>query len=215
MGTFIDMTGQRFGRLTVTERASNNKHNCVMWLCRCDCGKDVAVLGSSLRNGSTRSCGCYSAELTRERGTTHGMCKSRLYRIWDAMKQRCYATSHKAFENYGGRGITVCNAWRESFEAFRDWALSAGYNDDLTLDRMDTDGNYEPSNCQWVSLKDQQSNKRNNRLISYAGKTLTVSEWAEVTGINRSTLFARIRLGWPCEKIIETPPAIKYRPRGD
>lgn len=214
MGYFIDMTGLRFGRLTVVERASNNKHNCVMWLCRCDCGKDVTVLGASLRNGSTRSCGCYSAECSRERSTTHGMHKTRLYRIWDAMRCRCYSSSHKAFENYGGRGISVCPEWRDSFEAFRDWALLSGYSDDLTLDRKETDGNYEPSNCRWISLKDQQLNKRNNHLISYAGETHTVTEWAEITGISRNTLFARIRLGWPSEKIIETPPAQKYRPRG-
>lgn len=214
MGKFIDLTGQRFGRLTVIQRSGSGSGGSAMWRCLCDCGTEVVVIGQSLRQGLTRSCGCYSRDQTRKREYTHGMTGTRLYRIWDGMIDRCYRKSNRYYHNYGGRGITVCDEWRNDFSSFMKWSLSNGYQECLTIERKDNSKGYFPDNCEWISLKEQQYNKRDNHLITYNGVTRTVTEWAEITGINRNTLFARVnRLKWSPEKAIETP-AKKYRTRG-
>lgn len=174
MGRLIDLTGQRFGRLTVVSRAENDKNKTPRWRCLCDCGKETVVLGHLLRNGNTRSCGCFGREqksalmkkyclehkVRSPAHVTHNASKTRLYAIWCGMKGRCYGVKNSVYQYYGGRGIIVCNEWLHSFMAFRDWALSHGYQDDLTIDRIDVNGNYEPSNCRWLTLEDQQRNRR-------------------------------------------------------
>ena len=173
MGRLIDLTGKKFGRLVVLERAENDWNKNPRWRCRCECGREVIVLGHLLRNGNTTSCGCFSREChsalmkTRNakgqgkqpRHITHGGSKTRLYNIWIGMKGRCYCSSKSVYKYYGERGITVCDEWRYDFAAFRDWALSHGYRDDLTIDRKDANGNYEPSNCRWITLQEQQKNR--------------------------------------------------------
>ena len=180
-----------------------------MWKCRCDCGKVTTVRARSLWSGNTRSCGCLQKEKASKIGkamhTTHGGSGTRLNKIYRAIKQRCNNPQNPAYENYGGRGITVCAEWLNSFEAFRDWALANGYRDDLTIDRIDNDGPYCPENCRWVTMKQQGNNRRSNRVLTYNGENHTITEWAELTGINLHTLMGRLYVrGWNVEKALTT-----------
>lgn len=137
----------------------------------------------------------------------HGMTKSKLYRVWRGIKTRCFNQNRLDFKYYGGRGIKVCDEWKDNFQAFYDWAMANGYSDKLTLDRIDVNENYEPSNCRWISQKMQCENRNSNRLISAFGKTHTISQWAEITGIKFTTIKGRIdRMGWSNEKALSTKP---------
>lgn len=202
-GNFIDMTGKKFGRLTVqyvSERTG--KLGQVYWHCVCDCGGEKDVLGASLRNGSTKSCGCLTREATSKRCKTHGGSKERLYRTWSHMKARCSTCTDAAYCLYGGRGITVCKEWANSFGAFRDWALANGYSDDLTLDRIDVNGNYCPENCRWTTMKQQADNKQNTVRITYRGETHTRTEWSKITGISPDVIRHRLLLGFTEEEAL-------------
>lgn len=205
MGKFIDLTGRRFGRLVVLERAQNRGHH-TCWLCQCDCGNKKTVYGTALGAGLTKSCGCFNVEKMLSRTVTHGMTRSRLYREYSSMKRRCTNPNVRDYCRYGGRGISVCSEWLNSFEAFRDWAISAGYQEDLSLDRVDVNGNYCPENCRWITMDAQANNKRTSRFITYNGKTLTVAQWSKATGIKKETLYGRLNRGWPAEKILTKDP---------
>lgn len=203
MGKLIDLTGQRFGRWTVLSRAESNKWRATRWLCQCDCGKTKIVVGSSLRRGLSLSCGCLHDELAIQLFTTHGGIKSRLYKIYHNMKSRCCNKMNPDYHHYGGRGITICDEWLYSFAKFREWALQSGYNEKLTVDRIDVNGAYSPENCRWVTMKVQQNNKRNGRTITFQGETHTISEWADITGISYYTLHSRIsKLNWSVERAL-------------
>lgn len=199
-----DLTGQRFGRLTVIER-TENKGKYVMWRCRCDCGKEITTRGYNLTSGGSQSCGCYNKERSSAYHTKHGESGTRLHLEWRKMKHRCSNSNNDRWEDYGGRGITVCPEWQNSYEAFRDWSLANGYRADLTIDRIDVNGNYEPSNCRWITNQKQQNNRRDNHYITYKGETHTITEWARLYNIGENAFVHRISRGWDIERALTTP----------
>lgn len=191
MSRVIDVTEQRFGRLTVLGECGKDNFRQYMWLCKCDCGNIVAVRGYSLRSGNTQSCGCLQKDKNIELRTIHGMAKTRIYNIWQSMKERCSNPLNHCYKNYGGRGIKVCSEWQK-FEPFYEWATNNNYSDKLTIDRIDVNGDYEPSNCRWITIKEQQSNTRRNHYITFNGETKTLKQWAEQLGICHTTLLERL-----------------------
>lgn len=200
--TRIDLSGKRFGRLTVLRYDHTDKCGHGMWLCQCDCGNKKIVIGGNLKSGNSKSCGCLHNEQLAERTTTHGCYGTRLYWIWAKMKSRCMNYKDKYFADYGGRGITVCDEWLK-FEDFQDWAMANGYTDELTIDRIDVNGNYEPSNCRWATRMEQTANRRVSRCITFDGKTKTISQWAAEYGLNYYTLYSRVKRGWPIEEALQ------------
>lgn len=209
-----DITGQRFNKLVVVSFSHTVKGNGrsyhTYYNCICDCGKTCIVQGTKLRNGHTQSCGCYRHERQIEANTKHNGRYSRLYIVWCNMKGRCYNPNDNRFSNYGGRGITVCEEWKDDFEQFRKWAEKSGYNPgakrgECTLDRIDVNKEYSPANCRWVNNQVQANNKTTNRILNYKGETKTLSEWARRIGINADTLQSRLSHNWSIEKAIETP----------
>jgi len=215
MSNVRDLKGQRFGRLLVLYDTGERKHRNVVWHCRCDCGNEVDIRGCSLTSGNTTSCGCYNRERTAEAHTVHGMNRQGkihpVYHIWSTMIQRCENPNDKRYKDYGGRGIKVYKAWHDP-AVFIDWALSHGWREGLTIDRIDNNGNYEPSNCRWVTRKEQARNKRSNRLITFNGKTQCLADWSRETGITCGTLWQRIyRFHWPIERALTEPVRrVKY-----
>ena len=195
MSAFIDRVGMVYGRLLVIAFAGKAQNGKLQWLCRCTCGKEVITTANNLASGKTRSCGCFLAESRSKNGTNshkHGCQPKRLYKIWDGIRQRCLSPTCVLYKHYGGRGIQLCDAWKADFRPFRDWALANGYDEGLTIDRIDNNGNYEPSNCRWVSMSVQENNRNNNRLISYKNQTHTLAEWARILGMNYATLYSRL-----------------------
>lgn len=208
MGTFCDLTGQRFGRLVVMRRAQNvareSGRSLVMWECLCDCGNTAYVTPDNLKRGAQVSCGCYSKERNSALRTTHGLSNTRLYGIWLAMRRRCHLATDSAYHEYGARGIVVCDDWNRSFEAFKSWAMTHGYSDNLSIDRIDNNGNYTPDNCRWVDCVAQANNRRSNRILTHNGESHTVTEWARILGKNPKTLFTRLYSGDSVEQILRT-----------
>lgn len=194
----VNIIGRKYGCLTVlSEIEKRNKNGHILYNVKCDCGKEKQVLGSSLRSGASRSCNKCSF-LTG----SHGMWKSREFSIWQSMKDRCYNSNNPGYKNYGGRGIIICDEWKNSFSNFY---LDMGESNGLTIDRIDVNGNYEPSNCRWATPKIQARNRTNNKVYSYLEETLCMSEWCEKLNMPTSTFNNRILRGWSIEKIINTP----------
>ena len=205
----FNLTGKRFGRLIVI-KSVHIKGIVKKWLCICDCGKEALVRGHDLVSGNTSSCGCLHREQLIQNNkinkTTHGLTHTRLYRIWGGMRRRCYETSNKDYCRYGKRGITVSKEWMHDFQSFYDWAMLNGYEDNLTIDRINNEGNYKASNCKWATVKEQNNNRSTNHLITYNGKTLNIKQWADEIGINRVSLSHRInKPGWSIERALTEP----------
>lgn len=215
MGKLIDLTGKRFGRLTVIARDGSDKKRNVMWLCACACGQTKAVAGSRLRNGTTKSCGCMVTEKTAILNYRHGGCKKgnreRLYTVWYKMLNRTNDPNDKSFLHYGGRGIQVCEEWRKNYAEFRRWAIANGYDEkapfgECSLERIDNDGDYTPENCRWATYREQSRNTRRNRHLTFNGKTMIVNDWAAETGIASCTIRRRIdHYGWTVGQALTTP----------
>lgn len=205
----IDLTGKKFGRLTVLKRAKNRGKD-VFWLCQCECGNQKEVNGSKLRGGKTKSCGCLKKDMSFDEKygfvrKTHGMSNTRIYRIYNKMKLRCYSKTNSAYKDYGGRGITVCQEWLDDFMNFYNWSMENGYSDDLSIDRINNDKGYSPENCRWATKKKQANNTRSTVFLTYKGETKPASEWSKITGIRQDTLTMRKRNGWSDDRCIETP----------
>lgn len=218
MGEFIDLSNKKLGNLFVIKQANYriqpNGSKISYWLCKCDCGNTIEVSGGNLRSGHTKSCGCYARKQSSKRmkeknpGKKHGLWKSRLWNIWGSMNKRCYLKTHVHYKNYGGRGIRVCDEWLNKENGlinFYNWAMTNGYRDDLTIDRINPDGNYEPNNCRWITRKEQNNNKRNNKIIEYDGHKYTMTNLARKFNIDPNRFAERLRNGWTIEKALNTP----------
>jgi hypothetical protein len=194
------LIGKRYGRLTVMEYITGNpKHKLVK--CICDCGKEWTGRASSLKSGNTLSCGCFKKETTAKKHLKHGLFGTRIYRTWSHIIQRCENPKTENYKYYGGRGIKVCDEWHK-FEVFYQWAMANGYEDNLEIDRIDSNRSYEPDNCRWVTRKENNRNTRNNHFIKIGSETKPIGEWAEISGIRAGTILQRIKAGWPENKLL-------------
>ena len=190
-----DLTGQKFGLLTVIGLKDTNTRK-TYWVCQCECGNVKEVRSDSLLCGAIKSCGCLKKKqdaINLTRHHRHKMSGTRIYQEWQGMKGRCYNPHNPNYYRWGGRGITICDEWRNSFEAFYEWAMANGYKDDLTIDRIDNDGNYCPDNCRWATQSEQSRNRSSNIRIKIGNSTRTLTEWCEIFGVSFSTIHARYR----------------------
>ena len=205
MAKFKDLSKQTFTRLTVISRAQNDKRGHARWDCQCICGNTLTVLGYSLTCGETKSCGCLKKESCIQRHTTHGMARSSEHNIWCAMIQRCINPNNKAFKNYGGRGITVCDEWRNNFLTFlKD--MGNRPSKQYSIERINNNLGYSPNNCKWATKQEQTNNSRSNIKITLQEWTMNLSQWAQFVGLKHETLCCRIfKYGWPISKAIFQP----------
>lgn len=215
----LNLEGKRFGRLTAVSLApyESGTEESARWKCLCDCGNEAIIVAKNLISGNTRSCGCLLPDILNERNKSnavHNGSYDRLYCVWQGMKNRCYSVKNHAYKDYGGRGISVCDEWigEGGYDRFKSWAYSNGYDENAprgkcTLDRVDVNGNYEPSNCRWVSLLVQANNKRNIRMYELNGEEKPFSVWCREYDINPSLVRQRMKnYGWSFEKAVSTPP---------
>ncbi len=193
-GVDYSIIGKRFGYLTVIG-LDHIKHHSTWWKCVCDCGKETVVYRGALTSGDIISCGCYHQEHNSEFSKKHGLSSHPLYKIWSGIVQRCTNKNAENYKRYGGRGITICDEWRNNFQSFYDWSLSNGYSKSLTIDRKNNEKGYSPDNCRWSTTMVQSNNTRRNHLFSYNGISHTIAEWSRLLGVNHETLRYRINHG--------------------
>jgi hypothetical protein len=215
MGKFVDLTGRRFDRALVVGREPLVRGSGIRpkWVCRCDCGTIWSVVGSALKDGLTRSCGCHRREIFIQRNTIHGhtLNHPRLHLTWRKMHDRCKNPRNRKYPDYGGRGIQVCPEW-EQFEEFLKWSESSGYDDTLTIDRRDNNSGYSPANCRWATALEQASNKRNNTYFTLHGVSKILPEWSREFGIDCGVVRSRIKVGWDLQRALTEPVKSKRRP---
>lgn len=199
-----DLIKQKFGRLLVVNRAYTKNHK-VYWECICDCGKTTFVHTSNLRCNRTQSCGCLKIEHLVDRSTTHKQRHTKLYEVWKTIKQRCFNKNNISYHNYGGRGITICDEWKNDFNSFYEWSMANGYKEGLTIDRINNNGNYEPSNCRWTTKLVQANNTRTNRYVTINNETKSLADWCRYYNISYSLVYQRIyKFKWDDIKAITT-----------
>ncbi|MEK4148955.1 hypothetical protein NST02_17990 [Robertmurraya sp. FSL W8-0741] len=191
----LNLVGKTFGKLTVINKSDNNKFGKTTWLCKCSCGSEKVIIGSALKNGITKSCGCLKREVLTERNFKHGKSYKRIYTTWQNMKSRCGNPNRQDYKNYGGRGISVCEEWLNDFESFFNWSIDNGYKDHLTIDRINNDMGYSPNNCRWTTQKEQMRNFRNNIYIDINGEQLTMTAIAEKYNVSREAVRERYKKG--------------------
>ena len=204
-----NLIGKRFGRVVVLERVNIKTRN-IMWKCLCDCGATKIISGGNLKGGNVRSCGCLANESTTRFAKVHGKSHTRLFRVWSGIRNRCLCPNDKHYKDYGGRGITLCEEWKNDFMAFYNWAYANGYDETApkgkcTIDRIDNNKGYSPDNCRFVNLKVQANNKRNNHIVAVGKEALTVAEVADMANIEYNTMCGRVNKGWDIESAINTP----------
>lgn len=187
----LNLIGQRFGRLVVLEEAGYNSSKKIRWKCTCDCGNIHYATTTDLRRGDTKSCGCLKKEITSKRRRKHGGSGTQLYNVWKKIRERCYNPNDVNYHRYGGRGIKLCDEW-EDFSNFKTWSDSNGYTSTLTIDRINNDGNYEPSNCRWVDMTTQVRNRSITRKVVYKGENVTIKELSDRYNVNYYLLYDRI-----------------------
>lgn len=200
MGRIVNLEGRVFGKLTVLSFSHKNKRHQRLWECQCDCGNKAFVNSSNLLIGKTRSCGCLP-----KKKPIHGFSKTPLSLVLKHLLHRCYNKNNYSYHNYGGRGISVCDEWRFNQASFYKWAIENGYNENLELDRINVNGNYEPSNCRWATIKEQARNRRTNVFVEYKGKRKIIIEWCEEYNMSYSNFYARQKRGWSIHEILTTP----------
>lgn len=196
--------GIKYNNWTVLEKAESNKHGNPKWLCMCDCGKIRKLYLSDIKNGHSKSCGCYRREFLKNQNVKHGMSHFKIYRVWRSMKSRCYTKTQTMYKYYGARGIKVCDEWLDEengFINFYNWAMQNGYSENLTIDRIDVNGNYEPSNCRWITMKEQANNTRRNVYITYNNETHTLKEWSDLLDLNYKMVFNRYKKGFSLQEV--------------
>ena len=191
-----DLTGQKFGKMTVLGRDTDRQSKRTYWMCQCECGTIKSCRADSLKEGSIVSCGCKKRAQDKTNLTkhhTHKQSGTRLYYSWQDMKKRCYNEGNSRYANYGGRGIKVCDEWKDNFTAFYQWAIDNGYSEKKTIDRINVDGDYEPSNCRWADAKTQCNNRTSNIKITIGNSTRTLTEWCEIFNVDYKKINARYR----------------------
>ena len=204
----MDLTGDKYGYLTVIKMArERTKNGRIQWECICECGNQVIVPAHKLRGGEVKSCGCHHYDCNHRSKKAKN--NPRLYNIYCGMKKRCNNPLYPMYPNYGGRGITICDEW-DTFDPFCEWALANGFDEfaaksECTIDRIDNSKGYSPDNCRWTSMLEQSNNKRNNRLLTFNGKTQTVAEWSRECGFKSNVITQRLARGWSVEKTLSTP----------
>lgn len=208
MAEFIDLTNRKFNMLTVKERVSNSKQGKARWKCLCKCGNYCIVESSKLLNETTKSCGCYRKSRIGDESRKHGKTRTKIYKTWCHIKQRCFDKNDTRYNDWGGRGITICDEWKDDFQAFCDYVSKlenfgkVGYS----IDRINNDGNYEPGNVRWVTKIVQNNNTRRNHYLTYNGKTQTIAQWAEELGINPYMVYSRInKYHWSVKDALTIP----------
>lgn len=208
MSRFIDLNGKKFCRLSVIKHAGQDKYKANIWECLCDCGKTVYATQAELTSGHTKSCGCYSREMAKERMTTHGLRHTQLYKVWAGIKDRTNQNNHNCKNNYKKLNITMCKEWHDDFMSFYNWAIENGYKEEKlpngrnkwTIDRIDGTKGYCPENCRWITDKEQMNNQLTNKKITYQGKTQNLSQWCEELGLNYGLVNQRLWNGFSVER---------------